>query len=179
VLEYAVVNFRFSFLRKTRVVVAFALALWCAGTGCMLVSYAHGAALSADPDTSHAVNHKFAGLSASAGHNCCKARHSSSRKNPDAAAKQTPSAAEPSNGLAEITLPENPSPSGAMGCCPLTSGSFVVASRARAHDESGSVATNESTAFLSLTKSNAAPVSIPLRLPNQAQTYLRCCVFLI
>ena len=172
-------NFQLSFLRKIRVAVAFALALWCAGTGCMLASYAHGAAMNADLDAGHSANHKLAGLSASAGHNCCKARHSASRKNSDAAAKLTQSVSEASNGVEEITLPENSSPSGAMGCCPLTSGSFVMASRASAHDRSDSVAANERTAFLSLTQSNAAPVSIPLRLPNQNQTYLRCCVFLI
>ena len=178
-LEYAAMNSPLIFLKKIRVVVAFALAFWCAGTGCMLVSYAHGAALGNDLDTGHSAHHKLAGLSASAGHNCCKARHSSSRKNSDAAAKLTQAVSEASAGLAEIILPESPSPSGAMGCCPLTSGSFVVASRASAHDESDSVATNESTAFLSLTESGRAPVSIPLRLPNQNQTYLRCCVFLI
>ena len=34
-------------IKTMRFVLAIALALWCAGAGCMLVSYAHSAAMSA------------------------------------------------------------------------------------------------------------------------------------
>jgi len=160
--------------------IALALALWCAGVGCMLVSYAHGAAMSHDQmSAGHSGLQSFAGLSATMGHDCCKARHSSLKRSAGIAANQTRMRSESATGFEEIALPMNPAPSGAMSCCPLTSGSFVVASRARAHDthESGLVPNDE--LVLALAKSNATPLAPPLRLPNQNQTYLRCCVFLI
>jgi len=163
---------------KLRTAIALALALWCAGVGCMLVSYAHGAAMNQMSD-GQSGKQSFAGLSASMGHDCCKARHSSSKRNAGVATNQMGLRPESSTGVEEIALPISPGPSGAMSCCPLTSGSFVVASRARTHETNHSTLTPGGDVLLSLAKSSAAPLAPPLRLPNQDQTYLRCCVFLI
>ena len=163
---------------KLRTAIALALALWCAGVGCMLVSYAHGAAMNQMND-GQSGKQSFAGLSASMGHDCCKARHSSSERNAGVATNQMGLRSESSTGVEEIALPISPGPSGAMSCCPLTSGSFVVASRTSANETNESVLAHSNELSLSLAKSNAAPLVTPLRLPSQNQTYLRCCVFLI
>ena len=163
---------------KLRTAIALALALWCAGVGCMLVSYAHSAAMH-EMSPGQTGGQSFAGLSAAVGHDCCKARHSSSRRSAGMAANRRRWRSEFSTGLKEIALPTNSAPSGAMSCCPLTSGSFVVASRTRANEANESVLAHGHDLPLSLAKSNAAPLATPLRLPSQNQTYLRCCVFLI
>src|SRR5260221_11135938 len=65
---------RFSNLQS---VIAITLIVWCAGAGCMLVSYARTSmAESAGPSDS--VDHMMAGMSSSMdAHACCKAKHRS------------------------------------------------------------------------------------------------------
>jgi hypothetical protein len=160
-------------IARMRSTLAFTLMLWCAGAGCMLVSYAHIAAMSgANFADSHSNKRKLSDVSASAGgHACCKARHSSSRST----AGQRESDLQSSGSFLQVALPRTP---GATSCCPLTSGSFVTASRAESNGDSGS-ATDQSDSF-SLTLSNSPGSRVyPLRLTDQNQTYLRGCVFLI
>ena len=143
----------------------------------MLVGYAHSAAMH-QMSPGQTGGQSFAGLSAAVGHDCCKARNSSSKRSAGTANRRR-WRSEFSTGLKEIALPTNSAPSGAMSCCPLTSGSFVVASHTRANEANESVLAHGNDLPLSLAKSNAAPLATPLRLPSQNQTYLRCCVFLI
>src|SRR5438128_10144021 len=91
-------------IAKLRTAIALALARWCAGVGCMLVSYAHGAAMSHDQMMSagHSGLQSFAGLSATVGHDCCKARHSSSKRSAGIAANRTSVRTESATGLEEI-----------------------------------------------------------------------------
>src|SRR5260370_39661942 len=64
----------------SRRAIAIALTLWCAGAGCMIVSYAHGA-MTAD-DSAAAQSHGLSVASASmSNHACCKAHHSSAKRN--------------------------------------------------------------------------------------------------
>ena len=167
-------NFRCLLIKNLRSVMALALTLWCAGAGCMLVAYAHGAAMSVGSESHVSVSQALSGLSSMASHSCCKARHSSTKHIADAMV-QTDARSE---SLERMTLPEMPAPSGAMSCCPLTSGTFVTTSRAQSNENDSTPAENDSHCF-SLTNLKQAPSIVPLRLPNQDQTYLRCCVFLI
>jgi len=165
---------------KFRSAIAFALILWCAGAGCMLVSYAHGAGMSG-PEASHSQPGKksWTGLSASVStHSCCKARHGSSKQTSEAGT-QTLSRADSSTDVEQVSLTETPAPSGVMSCCPLTTGSFVVASRTHSNDTNSTALAQSNSLSFALTNLRPAPLAIPPRLPDQEQTYLRCCVFLI
>ena len=162
--------------KKFRSVLAFSLVLWCAGTGCIMISHAHRAAMgNADFSFAHSrIN--WSSISALAGnHSCCKARHSSSKLNDPFRPARTEST---SASFEQVALPELPAPTGATSCCALTSGSFVAASRVRSYDSNLSVTRSLSLppAFANL---ESAPPIHPLHLPNLNQTYLRDCVFLI
>lgn len=165
--------------RKVRSTLAVALMLWCAGAGCMVVSYAHGAAMSGvDNAGAQSFKRTMGDTSASAGsHACCKAHHSSSKIG--AAASHSSSRLESFTGFLQVALPEAPAPSGASNCCPLTSGTFVPASRAESNNDKASIAGQSDSFSLTLTNSPTALRAFPLRLPDQTQTYLRGCVFLI
>jgi hypothetical protein len=165
-----------STLRST---LAVALMLWCAGAGCLVVSYAHGAAMStADNAGTQSVKRTMGGVSAGAGsHACCKAHHSSAKIG--AGVNHSSSRLESFTGFLQVALPEAPAPSGATSCCPLTSGTFVPASRAESNNDKASIAGQSDSFSLTLTNSPAALRAFPLRLPDQTQTYLRGCVFLI
>ena len=156
-------------LLTLRSVIAMALMFWCAGAGCMMVSYARAAM---NEDTSaQTVEQPMAGMSAPMdAHGCCKAKHKS-------LAQAHPRTRSVAGDLKEFTLPAS-EPSGAMSCCPLTSGSIVVGSRSQTNDHASELAQTNS-ASLKLASSNQKPVAIPLRLPNRARSYLLDCAFLI
>ena len=75
-------------------------------------------------------------------------------------------------------IAEVPSSSNAINCCPLTSGTFVVNSREQVVNENTSMS-HGTGAVTAVSSVAAIPLAIPLRLPDQNQTYLRGCVFLI
>jgi hypothetical protein len=143
-----------------------ALMFWCAGAGCMMVSYAKGAMSDMDASADAPMMAHMSG--AMDAHACCKAK----LKN----AKRSASAESPKE-FTQFTLPE-PVQSNAMDCCPLTSGSIVVASRSTSNDEAPAVSSSDSSAFKPLI-SYQKPLAIPLRLPNRAHSYLLDCAFLI
>ena len=116
------------------------------------------------------------GLSAGAGtHSCCKARHSSEHVGLASSLRPEPRAA----GFEEVALPESSSSSNASSCCPLTSGTFVVTARQSVSDDRASEAIKSDAPALVLADAHATLRALPLRLPNQNQTYLRGCAFLI
>jgi len=149
--------------------VAIALMFWCAGAGCMMVSYARSAMNDMD-GSAQSAGQSMAMSSSMDAHACCKAKHKSLTK----AHSQKRSV---TSDLSEFTLTE-PAPSGAMSCCPLTSGSIVVGSRSQTNDHASELAQTDSSS-LKLASSNQTPVAIPLRLPNRARSYLLDCAFLI
>ena len=160
-------------IQRFRSALALALMLWCAGAGCMIVSYAHGANMSGA--SAAQVSSSSAGWGHASGsmgaHDGCKARHAPGRRVASSITNQTSLANL--EGLAEV-----PNSSNAMTCCPLTGGAFVVTSRQRISNEDRSVL--QGVAAISVVTSFAATsLAISLRLPNQNQTYLRGCVFLI
>ena len=133
----------------------------------MMVSYAR--ATMSDMDAAKAAEQSMAMTSMDA-HACCKAKHRSLNK------VHSPKVTVASD-LQEFTLPAS-APSDAMSCCPLTSGSIVVASRSQTNDHASELARTDSSS-LKLESSNQTPVAIPLRLPNRAGSYLLGCAFLI
>jgi hypothetical protein len=157
-------------ISRLRSALTVVLVLWCAGAGCMLVSYARGAAKVSSG--SAAGGHASGSMGT---HDCCKARHKSERR----AASSIMDHASSSEFLANLEgLAEVPNSSNAMSCCPLTSGTFAVNGRQSISDDNAS----ESPAakpVSALTSFAASPLAMPLRLPNHNQTYLRGCVFLI
>jgi hypothetical protein len=162
---------------RFRSAIATLLMFWCAGAGCMLVSYAHTMSM-AETDSVHAqpVMHK-AMTTKSAAHSCCKARHGSSKRTPGVETEAT-SQADSQGDAEQIALAESSAPVDAMSCCPLTTGSFVTTSRTSADANGSAPAQNHSPPF-ELSNLQPAPLALPLRLPDAEHTYLRCCVFLI
>jgi len=123
-------------LGKFRSAITVGLMLWCAGAGCMIVSYAHGAAMSAANTGGVSCGSTSGETSGSMGtHDCCKARHKSERR----AASSMMDHASSSEFLANLEgLAELPNSSNAMNCCPLTSGTFVVNGRQRISNDDAS-----------------------------------------
>lgn len=162
-------------IQKARWAMAVALMLWCAGAGCALGTYAHAAVRDHGLPQTKTGGTALTDLSAAAGtHSCCKARHSSQHAS-TIAHRHAPVATE----LEEAALLGSSNRADAMSCCPLTSGTFVVTTHQSVRDERASEATKSEAPALVLAHMDATPRALPLRLPNQNQTYLRCCSFLI
>ena len=147
---------------------AITLMLWCAGTGCMLVSSAQAAGVSAG-DSASADSSNQSEMSGSK-HAACHA------KQPQKAGKASRSRPQFTKAVEQRNFP-GPGRSDAMSCCPLVNGSFVTSSRNQSHD--ASVITAHNTSSLALTNVSSAPLDVPLRLPDQHHLYLRGCAFLI
>jgi hypothetical protein len=161
-------------LRST---LAFVLMLGCAGPGCLIVCYAHSAAMSGGDTGVTQFERGWGVVSASMGtHACCKARHRTLKRS--APPNRTYSHSRSSASIEQVALLESP-PSGGMSCCPLANGSFVVASRSVSSDENVLALNQRNTPPVGLTNSGAKTAAIALRFPNQGQTYLTCCAFLI
>jgi hypothetical protein len=161
---------RVSWPGKFSKALAVALILWCAGTGCMIVSYARGAMSETDL-TASSVEPPMPHMSASMdAHACCKAKHR---------ALKPPHSAKLSTEVEfrQLATPL-PTQTGAMSCCPLTSGSIVVASRSQTNDNATEL-TQADSGSLKLIISNQTQVVVPLRQPNRALSYLLDCAFLI
>ena len=158
-------------LKKLRSAISVGLMLWCAGAGCMIASYARGAAMSASSSDA-----EWGHVSGSTGtHDCCKARHKSERR----AASSMMNHASSSGSLVNLEgLAELPNSSNAMNCCPLTGGTFVVNGRQRISNDDGAESPGPEAVSV-ITRFAATPLAVLLRLPNQNRTYLRGCVFLI
>jgi hypothetical protein len=142
----------------------------------MMVSYARAAA--ADSSGANDVLDLFAqamaGSMSTDAHACCKAKRPSTNIHHGRAESRSTSSVE----LNLLMPPSSPSQTGAMNCCPLTSGSIVVSSRSQSNDNATVFQQTDSSSLL-LIKSDPAPLAVPLRLPNRAHSYLLDCAFLI
>ena len=157
---------------RLRLIIAVALMCWYAGTVCLTVSYAR-TAMTEKEDAAQPVGQSMSGSPKSTNaHACCKARHRSLKRATIASMARLDGAAQ-----AHVTLPSTPVPSGAMKCCPLTRGNFLVASRY--HSDENTPATAQVGSSVVLTSFMPKPVAVPLRLPNRDQSYLLGCAFLI
>jgi len=145
------------------------LVLWCAGTGCL----AHGMAMAGGTlvaGNQSAANTTQADMAMN-GHACCKARHRSLRNGQTAKAD--------SAGGKMIALPEDSSSDEAGSCCPLTSGSFVTASRSQTSGDHSSALVETVPNKPGFALPFQAPRTISLRPPNHEPTYLTGCALLI
>jgi hypothetical protein len=160
---------------KLRSALATALIFWCAGAGCMMVSYARDTAMRGAVADSKSRNAGWGQASGSGGaHDCCKARHASQHRT----ASSNNHAPSSDQSRSQEELAESSTSSDAMSCCPLTSGTFVVSGRQSLSNEN--VLTPSGVGADRISISAAVDVlAMPLRLPNQNETYLRGCVFLI
>ena len=143
---------------------AIALMLWCAGAGCLLVSYARQAMPSVTVDLASPPSEELTDAPA------C---HSHRQKKQEASTANTAT-----NTARRVSLPK-PSRSRSMSCCPLTNGSIVSASRAQANPDQSIAPAADNTNNPSQVPFDPAPLDVPLRLPNQHHLYLRGCAFLI
>src|ERR1043166_10170549 len=112
-------------LLTLRNVIAMALMFWCAGAGCMMVTYAR-----ATMNDMYAPGQPAAqsmDMSSMDAHACCKAKHKSLSKTHSQKRLVA-------TDFKEFTLPDS-APVGVMSCCPLTSGSIVVGSRSQTNDQ--------------------------------------------
>lgn len=162
------VKLGFRTISKLRSALATALMFWCAGAGCMLVSYARGSAMSAVASPAESRNTGW-GQASGGAHDCCKARHASERGTASPIKPVTPNTGE----LVDVTYSSE-----AVSCCPLTSGAFVLNGRQTISDENA-LAPQDVGARPIPVNVSAGFHALPVRLPNQNQTYLRDCVFLI
>jgi hypothetical protein len=140
-------------------VVALALVFWFGGAGCLAVSYARTASAreTATPGNEH---------------DCCKAR-----RKPSGKMRKSPLAHRSDQLDFKLGFPALPGPARAISCCPLTAGSMVTSARSQTGDQ---LSLSQPTSFSGASANwNHAPPRVPLRLPNQAQSYLLDCVFLI
>ena len=156
---------------KPHALLAIALMFWCAGTGCMIVSYARAAASDSDTIVEQ-MSHSIGSMSMDA-HACCKAKRSLPKHDHARAESQSLS---PELNL--LTTPSTPTQTGVMDCCPLTSGSILVSAQSQS-DDRASVLEPADSSQISFVDSHPAPLAVPLRLPNRAHSYLLDCAFLI
>ena len=158
-----------------RYAIALALMLWCAGTGCVLVSYAHAAMMSdAHSAAANSAKQSWGGIETGASsHGSCHAAHSRSNGRPSNSNSGAATVGE------QIALPTMPVSPGAMNCCPLASGSIVTTSRAQTNDDGASFSASDALASFTYNISTPAPLAAPLRLPNRSKVYLLDCSFLI
>ena len=150
-------------LLKVRMMVALALMLWCAGTGCLLVCYA-GEPTSLATEVTSSASESMSGMPS------C---HAHLQKNKRVAKSEKPAL----DKAGRLNAPA-PSRSSSMSCCPLTSGLIAAASRAQSNDAAPAIS-DTSTELHNLVRSTNNPLAIPLRLPNRAHSYLLDCAFLI
>ena len=155
-----------------RSLLAFGLMFWCAGTGCMIVSYARAAAIDL-ADAASVMDQAMAGAMSMDPHACCKARRPAAKGHH---ARSESRLSSPELNL--LTTPSTPSQTGVMNCCPLISGSMVVSSRSQSNDRATVMEPAASASRLSI-QSDPAPLAVPLHLPNRAHSYLLDCAFLI
>ncbi len=153
-------------ISRFRLALAAVLSLWCAGAGCLLVSYARAAAIT-DADRS---DPRGVTTQSSMGHSCHGARQEPPRRH---------STANRKTGNQSSALPMGPAPADTISCCPLTSGSFVVQSRSNSTDDEGSSLSQSEALSFGPSISESTFRAIPLRWPGHHKAYLTSCAFLI
>jgi hypothetical protein len=160
---------------KLRSAITLALMLWCAGAGCLIVSYAHAARMSGDY-ASISSAFRDAALGSMETHHCCKSRQALRRH---ASARQAVSvlSAESFANLEELA--EVPNSSSVMSCCPLTSGSIVANGSSRISNDDAAESLRANAPSSVQNGFAKTPPANSLWLSNQGHTYLRGCAFLI
>ena len=172
-------------IRIVRVGLAFAVAVWMAGAGCLLgcektvaaaTDEARSTATSSTATNSLTVVASGDTCASAQSHDSCashrrrNAGRSTPRSSPPAAASQ---AAAPTFGV------ELAAPSSMMMDCPLAVNATAALSKANSDTARTALAHNHASAPAPFFQEQASALSPPPLLPNRGHTYLRCCVFLI
>lgn len=164
----------FSLFKMVRVVLAFALAFWVAGAGCllgcegMMTAAASESSKVAHPATSD-LNLVVSGdaCASAKSHDCC------AKRNQRAQAK-----AQPAEKQAATLVETNPA-SSAMSDCPLALSRTVVVAKSGTRETSSATTVPKANLPTQNLIEQPAPLVSQVRLPNRGHTYLRCCSFLI
>lgn len=174
-----------SSIRIVRVGLAFAVALWMAGAGCLLgcekmvvaaADEAGSTATSSTATNSLTVVASGDACASAQSHDCCpshritNAGKSTPRSSPPAAASQI---AAPTFGV------ELAAPSSMMMDCPLAVNATAALSKANPDTARTALAHTHASAPAPFFQEQALALAPPPLLPNRGHTYLRCCVFLI
>lgn len=158
-------------ISSLRRVLAFALMLWCAGTGCLVNGMATRGGVEPAASTDSSNGNSGRQTPTTRGHACCKARHRGLRN--DSTKKLN------GDGVSSFKLPAESDPARMSNCCPLTSGSFVTVSRSQPNDHQSSVLTPTTAQPPSRRAAFFTEHEILWRLPHHKHTYLSCCALLI
>lgn len=169
--------------RIIRVTLAFAVALWMAGAGCLLgcennvASATTGGDHHAKPSALVASGEVCAahGASAKRAANSNTAKHNVKSFNSNSAA--TPANATDSFGNTQALAVAGGSSS--MMNCPLAVNATAALSKSGPDNVDGSFAVAKASELPADSLEQVIPFARPPRLPNRGHTYLRCCVFLI
>ena len=173
----------FSSFRIIRVTLAFAVALWMAGAGCLLGC--ENAVAAASTNDHHTTESLVVSGDACAAHSAsCCAKHGAKVKNGAQGkhASKSPSTKTPGttarSSAAIATLSFGSIPASMMDC-PLAVNATAALSKAGPDNAKvGLPLTSVIEPLLGSLEQRPALIP-PLRLPNRGHTYLRCCVFLI
>ena len=162
----------FAAIKIFRLTLAFAVALWMAGAGCLMGCEN---AVMAAPRSTEAVTLVASGDACASARSadCCAKHKSSGSKHRAAPAKTTKSSV---NAFVP-GLRATPSPS--MADCPLAVNASAALSKAGPDQSNASLPLTRAHYALTVLDEQIHALSSPLRLPNRGHTYLRCCVFLI
>ena len=179
---------RFTRFRILRVTLAFAVALWMAGAGCLLGCENNVASAATEgSDGSKSSTLVVSGDACAAAHSasCCSTHGAKTKRSTKAKQNGKPQNSKSAHSKLTRHSPGNlqtlapDSSSSSMMNCPLAVNSTAVLSKSGPDNVDGHLeAGGTSTPIAAGIKHSTALVRPP-RLPNRGHTYLRCCVFLI
>ena len=173
----------FSSFRIIRVTLAFAVALWMAGAGCLLGC--ENAVTAASTNDHHTTESLAVSGAACAAHSSAKhwvkVKHSangnSGSKSSNSKSIKAPGTKTRSSAAAK-TLSFGSRPASMMDC-PLAVNATAALSKAGSDNAKVGLALTSANKPLLSSLEQRPGLIPPLRLPNRGHTYLRCCVFLI
>ena len=170
---------RFTSFRILRVTLAFAVALWMAGAGCLLGCEKYSAAASTNLKQPVEATESVA-TGGTCAHHRANAKHVSNAQqvSNSLSAGANKSEATKRSAANALTFAFGARPSSMMDC-PLAVNTTAALSKTGTDNAYAQVALTSvnQSALDSLEQTTA--LASPPRLPNRGHTYLRCCVFLI
>jgi hypothetical protein len=163
----------FSSFRIIRVTLAFAVALWMAGAGCLIGCENVTSASAASEQTANTS------VLVVSGEVCAKhgANSQHGAKSAGSKSTKTAKATKPASGNASLLAFHAGSSS--MMDCPLAVNATAALAKARTDNADADFALANVSPLLASSLEESAAHTPPARLLNRGHTYLRCCVFLI
>lgn len=196
-----------SSVRIVRVTLAFAVAFWMAGGGCMLgcenmasasASEAEAPATTETPDNAANVVVAADSCASMHGHDCCAKRGGQAKVRSNSNAKRVAKLADhaahssrhsslhsssnmapPQAASGSVDVSALAAPFSLMMDCPLAVNATAALSKARPDDSGGDLLPANSLDSFTVFKEQLTALTPPPLVPNRGHTYLRCCAFLI